>query len=60
MASTISSSNSHKLQRHNVADTKDLISDLPDGILHYILSRLSTEEAVRTSVLATKWRYLWT
>lgn len=60
MASTISSSNSHKLQRYHMVDMKDMISDLPEGILYYILSRLSTEEAVRTSILATKWRYLWT
>ncbi|GKA66762.1 F-box domain containing protein [Tanacetum coccineum] len=39
----------------------DNISKLPDAILHLILSRLdSTIDVVRTSVLSTRWKYLWT
>ncbi|PWA65093.1 F-box domain, Leucine-rich repeat domain, L domain-like protein [Artemisia annua] len=39
----------------------DRISSLPDPILHVILSRLhSTEEVIRTRVLSTRWKYLWT
>ena len=39
---------------------KDIIRKLPDSILHYILSFLPTKDAVRTSILSTKWSYLWT
>lgn len=38
---------------------KDLASELPEEILCYILSFLPFREAVRTSVLARKWRGLW-
>ena len=33
---------------------------MPDEILVLILSLLTTEEAIRTTVLACRWRYLWT
>ncbi|PWA65100.1 F-box domain, FBD domain, Leucine-rich repeat domain, L domain-like protein [Artemisia annua] len=39
----------------------DFISNMPDPILQLILQRLPTiEEAVQTSILSTRWRYLWT
>ncbi|OMO71439.1 hypothetical protein COLO4_28254 [Corchorus olitorius] len=37
----------------------DRISNLPDGIRCRILSLLPTDVAVRTSILSTKWRYLF-
>ncbi|KAJ8435925.1 hypothetical protein Cgig2_013272 [Carnegiea gigantea] len=37
----------------------DRISDLPDHILCHILSFLPTKFAVASSILATRWRYLW-
>nr|ACS49635.1 F-box family-1 [Oryza coarctata] len=37
----------------------DRIGDLPDGVLHHILGFLPAQEAVRTCVLARRWRHLW-
>ncbi|XP_027171281.1 F-box/LRR-repeat protein At3g59190-like [Coffea eugenioides] len=38
----------------------DMISDLPELVLFHILSFLPTNDAVATSILSTKWRFLWT
>ncbi|KAI4317400.1 hypothetical protein L6164_025269 [Bauhinia variegata] len=37
----------------------DLISDLPDSIIEIILTKLPIRDAVKTSILSTKWRYKW-
>ncbi|KAL3634935.1 hypothetical protein CASFOL_021989 [Castilleja foliolosa] len=37
----------------------DRLSQLPQPILHNILSLLSQKDAVQTSVLSKSWRYLW-
>ncbi|KAL3503463.1 hypothetical protein ACH5RR_037912 [Cinchona calisaya] len=44
----------------NVDKGKDIISSLPDCILHYILSFLPTKDAVATGLLARRWKDLWT
>jgi len=38
---------------------EDRISALPDGILQHVLGFLPADEAVRTCVLASRWRHLW-
>ncbi|CAL4994700.1 unnamed protein product [Urochloa decumbens] len=37
----------------------DRLSTLPDDVLVLIVSRLPSDDAVRTSVLAPRWRYIW-
>ncbi|XP_057482661.1 F-box/FBD/LRR-repeat protein At1g13570-like isoform X2 [Actinidia eriantha] len=38
---------------------QDSISDLPQSIIETILTKLLIRDAVRTSILSTKWRYKW-
>ncbi|KAK8447319.1 hypothetical protein SEVIR_8G047700v4 [Setaria viridis] len=42
-----------------MASGADRISDLPEGVLHHILSLLPAQDAVRTCVLAQSWRHHW-
>ncbi|XP_077248187.1 F-box/FBD/LRR-repeat protein At1g13570-like [Tasmannia lanceolata] len=37
----------------------DMISNLPENIIDTILVRLSLKDAVRTSILSSKWRFKW-
>ncbi|CAN6374688.1 unnamed protein product [Urochloa humidicola] len=41
------------------ADNDDRLSELPDDALHHVLFFLPSDDAVRTSVLARRWRHLW-
>ncbi|XP_021767031.1 putative FBD-associated F-box protein At5g53635 [Chenopodium quinoa] len=45
--------------KKEVVEQLDRISDLPYHVIAQILSFLGTEEAIRTSVLSSRWRYLW-
>jgi len=47
-----------KLAR-DASENIDSISSLPDVILQQILSSLPTNLAIRTSVLSTRWRHVW-
>ncbi|XP_074284210.1 putative F-box/LRR-repeat protein At4g15060 [Silene latifolia] len=40
-------------------DSMDRLSDLPDFIIHHIISYLDMEEAYRTSVLSKKWNQIF-
>lgn len=47
------------LNESNGGENEDWISILPDAVLSHILSLLPIKQAVRTSVLSTRWRYIW-
>ncbi|XP_026416680.1 putative FBD-associated F-box protein At5g56690 [Papaver somniferum] len=38
---------------------EDRISDLPDSLIHMILSFIDIKYAVQTSVLSKRWQYIW-
>ncbi|XP_026442892.1 F-box/LRR-repeat protein At4g14103-like isoform X2 [Papaver somniferum] len=39
---------------------EDRISELPDSLIHHILSFMDIEYAVQTCILSRRWRYIWT
>ncbi|KAK4835249.1 hypothetical protein QYF36_007412 [Acer negundo] len=43
----------------NMNTKDDLVSHLPDDILHCIISLLPYKSAVKTSILSTRWKNLW-
>lgn len=48
-----------EVPKHQI-DSCDYISDLPDNILHHILSFLAIKDLIRTSFISRRWRCLWT
>ncbi|GMP53612.1 hypothetical protein CsSME_00019024 [Camellia sinensis var. sinensis] len=55
------SSKKQKLsEEHNIGKGIDMMSSLPENVLHHILSFLTTKEAIQTSILSRRWQYLWT
>ncbi|MCL7050309.1 hypothetical protein MKW94_000482, partial [Papaver nudicaule] len=46
--------------KQNIVENLDRISDLPDNIIHHILSFLLIKDVIRTSFLSKRWRYIWT
>ncbi|KAI5665495.1 hypothetical protein M9H77_15348 [Catharanthus roseus] len=41
------------------AGVGDRISELPDSLLHHVLSFFPVKEAARTSILSKRWNYIW-
>ncbi|XP_065871243.1 putative F-box/LRR-repeat protein At3g18150 [Euphorbia lathyris] len=49
------------VKRLKLVEEEDRISDLPDSMIHHILSFLpSTREAIQTGILSKRWRNQWT
>ncbi|KAG5545426.1 hypothetical protein RHGRI_017792 [Rhododendron griersonianum] len=48
-----------KMEDHDVVEKRDCLAELPEPLLHHILSYLTMKDVIRTSVLAKRWRYTW-
>ncbi|KAI3919021.1 hypothetical protein MKW92_025025 [Papaver armeniacum] len=46
-------------KREEEEEEVDRISDLPDPLIHHILSFLKIKHVAQTSVLSKKWNYIW-
>ncbi|KAI3906843.1 hypothetical protein MKW92_026326 [Papaver armeniacum] len=47
-------------QYSNTTNDEDNISNLPDFLIHHILSFVKVKQAVQTCILSKRWRYIWT
>lgn len=47
------------MERENQVEQLDILSNLPDHVVAHIISFLPTNEAIRTSILSSRWKYLW-
>ncbi|RZC88781.1 hypothetical protein C5167_031154 [Papaver somniferum] len=45
---------------NNIGEAEDRISELPDSLLHRILSSLDIKHVARTSFLSKRWSRIWT
>ncbi|KAK6269811.1 hypothetical protein POUND7_006916 [Theobroma cacao] len=50
----------HSIKIQQDDSSEDFISQLPDELLHHILSFLPTKDIVSTSALSSRWKSLWT
>ncbi|KAH7861416.1 hypothetical protein Vadar_025849 [Vaccinium darrowii] len=48
-----------KMEDQNVTEKRDCLAELPEPLLHDILSCLTMKDVIRTCVLAKRWRYIW-
>ncbi|XP_026400059.1 F-box protein At4g09920-like [Papaver somniferum] len=42
-----------------VSDKRDRLSDLPDALIHKILSFIDMRSVIRNNILSKRWRYIW-
>ena len=50
---------SENVDNCDVEESQDRLGDLPECLIHHILSLMETKDAIRTCVLSKRWRYLW-
>ncbi|XP_059650301.1 F-box/FBD/LRR-repeat protein At1g13570-like [Cornus florida] len=46
-------------KRKAMDGTEDILSDLPRNVIDCILDSMPLRDAARTSILSSKWRYIW-